>query len=132
MRGWVPVAGRQVATGGPRTWIGAEPYADVLFDEIEKAHLDVFNILLQLLDDGRLTDSKGKTVDGKNCVVIMTSNVGAKRIFELEQQGQPPEAACSEAGRDLLGGGQGGSRRRTAARKERDLGRLLLQADRKA
>ena len=52
----------------------------LLFDEIEKAHADVFNILLQILDDGRLTDSQGRTVDFKNTVVIMTSNLGADRI----------------------------------------------------
>jgi ATP-dependent Clp protease ATP-binding subunit ClpC len=56
------------------------PYSVVLFDEIEKAHSDVFNILLQILDDGRLTDSKGRTVDFKNTIVIMTSNVGANTI----------------------------------------------------
>ncbi|HEY9720634.1 MAG TPA: AAA family ATPase [Oscillatoriaceae cyanobacterium] len=65
-----------------------KPYSVLLFDEIEKAHPDVFNILLQILDDGRLTDSKGRTVDFKNTVVIMTSNVGAHRIFELEEQGR--------------------------------------------
>jgi ATP-dependent Clp protease ATP-binding subunit ClpB len=53
------------------------PYSVILFDEIEKAHNDVFNILLQILDDGRLTDSKGRTVDFKNTVIIMTSNLGA-------------------------------------------------------
>ena len=77
-----------------------KPYSVVLFDEIEKAHPDVFNILLQLLDDGRLTDAKGKTVDAKNTVVIMTSNVGAPRIFELEEAGAPwkdIEAAAMEA-----------------------------------
>ncbi|CAN5304708.1 ATP-dependent Clp protease ATP-binding subunit [soil metagenome] len=57
-----------------------QPYSVVLFDEIEKAHPDVFNILLQVLDDGRLTDSQGRTVDFKNTIVIMTSNVGAKAI----------------------------------------------------
>ena len=56
------------------------PYSVVLFDEIEKAHPDVFNILLQILDDGRLTDSKGRTVDFKNTILIMTANVGAKTI----------------------------------------------------
>ena len=53
------------------------PYAVILFDEIEKAHPDVFNILLQVMDDGRLTDAKGRTVDFKNTVLIMTSNLGA-------------------------------------------------------
>ncbi|MBQ3115398.1 MAG: ATP-dependent Clp protease ATP-binding subunit [Clostridia bacterium] len=57
-----------------------KPYSVVLFDEIEKAHPDVFNIMLQLLDDGRLTDSKGRVVSFKNCVVIMTSNVGATEV----------------------------------------------------
>ncbi len=59
-----------------------KPYSIILFDEIEKAHPDVFNILLQILDDGRLTDSNGRTVSFKNTVIIMTSNVGAKNITE--------------------------------------------------
>ncbi|VVB94219.1 ATP-dependent Clp protease ATP-binding subunit ClpX [uncultured archaeon] len=59
------------------------PYAVVLFDEIEKAHPDVFNLLLQILDDGRLTDGHGRTVDFKNTVIIMTSNIGSQWIFEL-------------------------------------------------
>ena len=58
------------------------PYSVVLFDEIEKAHPDIFNILLQVLDEGRLTDSQGKTVDFRNTVVIMTSNVGAREIAQ--------------------------------------------------
>src|SRR5471030_1450100 len=58
------------------------PYAVVLFDEIEKAHADVFNVMLQVLDDGRLTDGQGRTVDFKNTIVIMTSNVGSQRILE--------------------------------------------------
>ncbi|MEG1594598.1 MAG: AAA family ATPase, partial [Oscillibacter sp.] len=57
-----------------------KPYSVVLFDEIEKAHEDVWNILLQILDDGRITDSQGRTVDFKNTVIVMTSNVGAKNI----------------------------------------------------
>ncbi len=60
------------------------PYSVILLDEIEKAHSDVFNILLQILDDGRLTDSKGRTVDFKNTVIIMTSNMGSDLIFEAE------------------------------------------------
>ncbi|MGB8217174.1 MAG: ATP-dependent chaperone ClpB [Candidatus Methanoperedens sp.] len=59
------------------------PYAVLLFDEIEKAHPDVFNLLLQILDDGRLTDGHGRTVDFKNTVIIMTSNIGSQWIFEL-------------------------------------------------
>ena len=57
------------------------PYSVVLLDEVEKAHADVFNILLQLLDDGRLTDGQGRTVDFRNTIVIMTSNVGSEFIF---------------------------------------------------
>ena len=63
------------------------PYSVLLFDEIEKAHGDVFNILLQILDDGRLTDAQGRTVDFKNTVVIMTSNLGANRIQEYARTG---------------------------------------------
>ncbi|NJK34957.1 MAG: ATP-dependent chaperone ClpB [Oscillatoriales cyanobacterium SM2_2_1] len=59
------------------------PYSVVLFDEVEKAHPDVFNILLQVLDDGRITDSQGRTVDCKNTVIIMTSNIGSDRILEF-------------------------------------------------
>src|SRR5262249_41983908 len=58
------------------------PYSVILFDEIEKAHRDVFNVLLQILDDGRLTDGQGRTVDFKNTIVIMTSNIGSYRILE--------------------------------------------------
>ena len=61
-----------------------KPYSVVLFDEIEKAHPDVFNMLLQILEDGRLTDSQGRTVDFKNTVIIMTSNVGARRIIDKQ------------------------------------------------
>jgi ATP-dependent Clp protease ATP-binding subunit ClpC len=64
-----------------------KPYSVVLFDEIEKAHPDVFNMLLQILDDGRLTDSTGRTVDFRNTVIIMTSNVGARDIIESKQLG---------------------------------------------
>jgi ATP-dependent Clp protease ATP-binding subunit ClpA len=59
-----------------------KPYSVILFDEVEKAHPDVMNMLLQLLDDGRLTDSKGKTVDFKHAVVILTSNIGSQLIME--------------------------------------------------
>ncbi len=64
-----------------------KPYSVILFDEIEKAHPDVFNILLQILDDGQLTDSQGRRVDFKNCVIIMTSNVGARNISEPKTLG---------------------------------------------
>jgi ATP-dependent Clp protease ATP-binding subunit ClpB len=66
--------------------IRRRPYAVILFDEIEKAHPDVFNILLQILDDGRLTDNQGRTVDFKNTVVIMTSNIGSQWILELGER----------------------------------------------
>ena len=59
------------------------PYAVILLDEIEKAHSDVFNVLLQVLDDGRLTDGHGRTVDFRNTVIIMTSNLGSNRIQEM-------------------------------------------------
>jgi ATP-dependent Clp protease ATP-binding subunit ClpB len=62
------------------------PYAVVLFDEIEKAHPEVFNVLLQILDDGRMTDGHGRTVDFKNTLIIMTSNVGSRHIQELAQE----------------------------------------------
>jgi ATP-dependent Clp protease ATP-binding subunit ClpC len=65
------------------------PYSVLLFDEIEKAHPDVFNILLQILDDGRLTDAQGRTVDFKNTVVIMTSNLGADRIQQQARTNEP-------------------------------------------
>jgi ATP-dependent Clp protease ATP-binding subunit ClpB len=63
------------------------PFSVILFDEIEKAHHDVFNVLLQVLDDGRLTDSQGRTVDFKNTVLIMTSNIGSPHILEAQQRG---------------------------------------------
>jgi ATP-dependent Clp protease ATP-binding subunit ClpB len=68
------------------------PYAVVLFDEIEKAHVEVLNVLLQLLDDGRLTDGKGRTVGFKNTVVIMTSNLGSQLIADAATAGGPGSA----------------------------------------
>jgi ATP-dependent Clp protease ATP-binding subunit ClpB len=70
--------------------IRRRPYAVVLLDEIEKAHRDVFNVLLQVLDDGRLTDGQGRTVDFRNTVVIMTSNLGSQAIAELAGSGDEP------------------------------------------
>ena len=72
------------------------PYAVILFDEIEKAHQDVFNVLLQVLDDGRLTDSKGRTVDFKNTVLIMTSNLGASQLATAWAEGDEGFAEASE------------------------------------
>jgi ATP-dependent Clp protease ATP-binding subunit ClpB len=65
-----------------------KPYSVILFDEIEKAHHDVFNVLLQVLDDGRITDGQGRTVDFKNAVVIMTSNIGSQHILDLDNAEQ--------------------------------------------
>ena len=71
------------------------PYSVIFFDEIEKAHPDVFNVLLQILEDGRLTDGKGRTVDFRNTVLVMTSNVGSSAIYELA--GNDPDQARKEA-----------------------------------
>ena len=85
-----------------------KPYSVVLFDEIEKAHPDVFNMLLQILEDGRLTDSQGRTVDFKNTVIIMTSNVGARRIIEKQStlgfNGEDQAAAKDADVRELVMG----------------------------
>ena len=71
-----------------------KPYAVVLFDEIEKAHPDVFNVLLQVLDDGRITDSQGRTVDFKNTIIILTSNLGSNYILEgIDERGNISEQA---------------------------------------
>ena len=72
------------------------PYSVLLFDEIEKAHPDVFNTLLQLLDDGRLTDSQGRTVDFRNTVVIMTSNIGSPQILEASRSGADYESVKAD------------------------------------
>lgn len=72
-----------------------KPYSVVLFDEIEKTHPDVFNILLQVLDDGRLTDNKGRTVNFKNTIIIMTSNLGSQYIREEMEKGEMDEQHCS-------------------------------------
>ncbi|MGH2382542.1 MAG: ATP-dependent chaperone ClpB, partial [Candidatus Limnocylindria bacterium] len=78
------------------------PYQVVLFDEIEKAHPDVFNVLLQLLDDGRLTDSQGRTVDFKNTVIIMTSNIGSASLIEAGEAGPDAfEGAAENVRRQL-------------------------------
>jgi ATP-dependent Clp protease ATP-binding subunit ClpB len=71
------------------------PFSVILFDEIEKAHHDVFNVLLQVLDDGRLTDSQGRTVDFKNTVLIMTSNIGSPQILEAQQRRASYDEVCS-------------------------------------
>ena len=79
-----------------------KPYCVILFDEIEKAHHDVFNVLLQLLDDGRLTDAQGRTVDFKNTVVILTSNIGSQFLIEgVTDRGEIQEAARDAVMREL-------------------------------
>ena len=83
------------------------PYAVILLDEIEKAHPDVFNVLLQVLDDGRLTDGQGRTVDFKNAIVVMTSNFGSQMIQELTQSGAE-DWEIDAAVRDLLRRGPAG------------------------
>ena len=82
------------------------PYAVILLDEIEKAHPDVFNVLLQLLDDGRLTDGQGRTVDFKNTIVVMTSNIGSQKILEMAEHGSE-DWEIEAAVRDLIRRGPG-------------------------
>ena len=102
--------------GAPPGYIGYEeggqlteavrrkPYSVILFDEIEKAHADVFNVLLQILDDGRVTDSQGRTVDFKNTVIIMTSNIGSHYLLEgISGEAEISESARSSVMRDLRG-----------------------------
>jgi len=78
-----------------------KPYAVVLFDEVEKAHPDVFNVLLQVLDDGRITDSQGRTVDFKNTVIIMTSNIGSRHLLEGVEGGEIKESVRESVMADL-------------------------------
>ncbi|MBR2443736.1 MAG: AAA family ATPase, partial [Rikenellaceae bacterium] len=84
-----------------------KPYSVVLLDEIEKAHPDVFNILLQVLDDGRLTDNKGRTVDFRNTIIIMTSNMGAFTIQErfsraMSESGEVPAEIVEDTRREVV------------------------------
>jgi ATP-dependent Clp protease ATP-binding subunit ClpB len=81
-----------------------KPYCVLLFDEVEKAHHDVFNVFLQILDDGRLTDSQGRTVDFKNTLIIMTSNIGSPHLLEhASESGEIPEAARQRVMQELRG-----------------------------
>jgi len=129
--------------GAPPGYIGFEeggqlteairrrPYSVVLFDEIEKAHPDVFNILLQILDDGRLTDSQGRTVDFRNTVIIMTSNIGSTYILEhtgddrAVVEAQVTNAQSHRRHHHLPRAGEGGDRahHRPAAREAREAAR---------
>lgn len=79
-----------------------KPYSVILLDEVEKAHPDVFNILLQVLDDGRLTDGQGRTVDFRNTVIVMTSNLGSQIIQELA--GESNYDAMKSAVMEVVGG----------------------------
>lgn len=78
-----------------------KPYSVILFDEVEKAHPDVFNVLLQVLDDGRLTDSKGRTVNFKNTIIILTSNIGSYKIQEMAKEGKTSDEMYKEIQGDL-------------------------------
>jgi len=78
------------------------PYSVLLLDEVEKAHPDVFNVLLQVLDDGRLTDGHGRTVDFRNTVIVMTSNLGSDRIQELMMDGMPDDETYARVKRDVM------------------------------
>jgi ATP-dependent Clp protease ATP-binding subunit ClpB len=101
--------------GAPPGYIGYEeggqlteavrrkPYSVILLDEIEKAHPDTFNILLQVLDEGRLTDNKGRMADFKNCIIIMTSNLGSQMIQERFESTKDIESAIEAAKIDVLG-----------------------------
>ena len=81
-----------------------KPYSVVLFDEVEKAHPDVFNVLLQVLDDGRITDSQGRTVDFKNTILIMTSNIGSPYLLDgIDDQGNIKEENQELVMNDLRG-----------------------------
>ena len=100
----------QKLIGAPPGYVGYEeggqlteavrrkPYSVVLFDEIEKAHPDVFNVLLQVLDDGRITDSQGRTVDFKNTILIMTSNIGSSYLLD----GIEPDGSIRQESQDLV------------------------------
>ena len=100
--------------GAPPGYIGYEeggqlteavrrkPYSVILFDEVEKAHPDAFNILLQLLDDGRLTDSHGRTVNFKNTIIILTSNIGSMHLIDgIDAQGRIREEARTKVMNEL-------------------------------
>ena len=83
--------------------IRRKPHSVVLFDELEKAHEDVLNVLLQILDEGTLTDGKGRTVSFKNCIFVMTSNVGSQEIIKISRGENPTAADGSSAGMTMEG-----------------------------
>ena len=79
-----------------------KPYSVILFDEIEKAHPDVFNVLLQILEEGRLTDAQGRKVDFKNAIIIMTSNVGARDIVQGQDDARLRQRPASALGHETI------------------------------
>jgi ATP-dependent Clp protease ATP-binding subunit ClpB len=99
------------------------PYAVILLDEVEKAHPDVFNVLLQLLDDGRLTDGQGRTVDFKNTLVVMTSNIGSQKILEMAERGSE-DWEIEAAVRDLIRRGPGADVDAQGLKPDLESGRL--------
>ena len=106
-----------------------QPYAVVLFDEIEKAHPDVFNVLLQVLDDGRITDGQGRTVDFKNTVIIMTSNIGSQFILDDASTPSSARARVMEALRRTFPPGipqpRGRDRSSSTASDDEDLAQIV-------
>ncbi|MBP3655356.1 MAG: AAA family ATPase, partial [Clostridia bacterium] len=109
MNGWEAESDASRLIGAPPGYVGYDeggqlteavrrrPYAVILFDEVEKAHPDVFNVLLQVLDDGRITDSQGRTVDFKNTIIILTSNLGSPAILDgIDADGQITDAARNQ------------------------------------
>ncbi|MBL4808856.1 MAG: AAA family ATPase [Phycisphaerales bacterium] len=99
------------------------PYSVILFDEIEKAHPDVFNVLLQVLDDGRLTDGQGRTVDFKNTLVVMTSNIGSQKILEMAERGAE-DWEIEAAVRDLIRRGPGADLDASGLKPDMESGRM--------
>tara|TARA_R110002096_G_scaffold173781_2_gene347893 strand:+ start:34602 stop:37325 length:2724 start_codon:yes stop_codon:yes gene_type:complete len=104
------------------------PYSVVLFDEIEKAHPDVFNVLLQLLDDGRLTDGQGRTVDFKNTIVVMTSNIGSQKILSMAEHGAE-DWEIEAAVRDLIRRGPGADLDASGLTPDLETGRMNANLD---
>lgn len=104
------------------------PYSVILFDEIEKAHPDVFNVLLQLLDDGRLTDGQGRTVDFKNTLVVMTSNIGSQKILSMAEHGAE-DWEIEAAVRDLIRRGPGADLDASGLTPDMETGRMNANLD---
>ncbi len=108
--------------------IRRRPYAVILLDEIEKAHPDVFNVLLQLLDDGRLTDGQGRTVDFKNTIVVMTSNIGSQKILQMAEHGAE-DWEIEAAVRDLIRRGPGADLDAQGMKPDFETGKMNVNLD---